>query len=71
MRCHKCRRNLPLFLFAKDNMKYKVAFWKGRMCVCRVCSFKQSKHKVVRHINGKFVIVQLSLIERLKEFFRR
>jgi hypothetical protein len=58
-------------MFAKDNMKYKVAFWRGRMCVCRVCSFKQSKHKVVRHINGKFVIVQLSLTERLKEFFRR
>ena len=70
MRCHSCRRNLPLFMFGKTRMNYRVAFWKGRMCVCRICSFKQSEHKVVRHINGKFIIVQLSLIERLKEFFR-
>ena len=71
MRCHKCKRDFPLFMFARTRMKYKVAFWRGKICVCRICSFKESEHRVVRHINGKFIIVKLSLTERLKEFFKR
>jgi len=71
MRCHNCRTNWPLFMFRKDNMKYKIAAWKGKICTCRICSFKISKEPVVRYRNKKFIIVQLSLIERLKEFFRK
>ena len=42
----------------------------GRVYVCKICNFKKSKHRVVRQLsNGKFVVVQLTLKERIKELW--
>ena len=57
-------------MFHKDNMKYKIAAWKGRICCCRICVFKQAKDSVVRYRDGKFKIVKLTFVERIKEFFK-
>jgi hypothetical protein len=42
----------------------------GRVYVCKICNFKKSKHRVVRQLsNGKFVVIQLTLKERIKELW--
>ncbi len=57
-------------MFHNNKMKYKIPAWKGKMFCCRICIFKQSKDYVVRHREGKFKIVRLTFIERIKEFFK-
>lgn len=42
----------------------------GRNRVCRICTFKNSKGMVVRWIDGKFRIVELTLKQRIKEIFK-
>lgn len=71
MKCHSCRTNWPLFMFPNNNMKYKIVAWRGKSCQCRICIFKHSRGPVVRYRDGKHRIVELSLTERLKEFFRK
>ncbi len=67
-RCYTCRINWPLFMFKKNKMKFKLVTDKGRVRNCRICVFKEAKNTVVRHRNGKFELVNLTLIQRIKEF---
>jgi hypothetical protein len=55
-------------MFKKNKMKFKLVTDKGRVRNCRICVFKEAKNTVVRHRNGKFELVNLTLIQRIKEF---
>ncbi len=58
-------------MFPNNRMKYKIAFWKGKTFCCRICIFNHSSVPVVRHIDGKFKIIKLNLLERIREFIRK
>ena len=67
--CFKCKRKLPLFMFHKQP-GYSVPACLGRVYVCRICTFKESKNSVVRQQkNGKFKVVKLTIKERIKELW--
>lgn len=55
-------------MFKKNKMKFKLTTDKGRVRNCRICVFRESKNTVVRNINSKFTLVNLTLTQRIKEF---
>ena len=40
-KCFTCDRRYPLFLFAKDRMKYQRPHDQGRVRCCRICNYKR------------------------------
>lgn len=69
-KCHSCGLTLPLFMFTTAK-RFTIPTDKGKNRVCRICNFKKSKYPVVRWLDNKFKVVQLTFKERIKEFFKR
>lgn len=65
--CMKCDRWFPLFMFKKDSRKFKLPTALGRVRNCKLCCWKDSKDTVVRWRDGQFILIKLTLKERLKE----
>lgn len=68
-RCNRCRWTLPLWMYSKA-VRFTIPTDKGRNRLCRVCTFNTSKGRIVRWIDGKFRIVELTLLQRIKEMFK-
>ena len=72
--CYQCGTKYPDFMFAKDRRKFQLPIAKGRVRICRVCTWKNisNGNRVVRYnfTTDKFEIVVLTLKQRIKEFFR-
>ena len=48
-----------------------IKFAQGRSYVCKICTFFIAKDRVCRKLDdGKFVVIQLSLKERIKELWK-
>ena len=48
-----------------------IKFAEGRSYVCKICNFYISKERVCRKTkDGKFVVIQLTLKERIQELFK-
>lgn len=48
-----------------------IKFSQGRSYVCKICTFYIARDKVCRKLdNGKFVVVQLTLKERIEELWK-
>lgn len=73
IRCQQCLVNYPNFMFNKDRRKFQLPVAKGRVRVCRVCTWKNTANgnKVVRYnfTVNKFELVILTFKQRLKELF--
>ena len=69
-RCMECRRWFPLFMYKKDSRKFQLANALGRVRNCKICCWKDSRDIVVRWRDNKFILVKLTLKERLKELFK-
>lgn len=71
-RCYCCKRIYPLFLFHKAQ-RFTIKSDLGKNRCCRICVFKEAKNPVVRWNKAikKFEIVQLTLKQRIKEFFKQ
>jgi hypothetical protein len=68
--CFNCNHKLPLFMFSKSNTP-PIKFSQGRSYVCKICTFYIARDRVCRKLdNGKFVVVQLTLKERIKELWK-
>jgi hypothetical protein len=70
--CFSCKRNLPLFLFLKDDSKYQVKAEKGKTKVCRVCNIKRSlkTNSIFARVDGKFITIEKSKIQIIKHFLK-
>jgi hypothetical protein len=70
--CFKCKRNLPLFLFLKDDSKYQVKAEKGKTKVCRLCNIKRSlkTNSIFARVEGKFITMEKSKFEIIKYFLK-
>ena len=62
--CYNCKVKLPLFLFGDS--KSPVKWCQNKAYVCKICNFIIAKDRVVRKQEGKFVVIKLSLKERIK-----
>lgn len=51
-------------------VRFTIPTDKGRNRVCRICTLKNSGGRVPRWIDGKFKMVELTLKQRIKEFFK-
>jgi hypothetical protein len=70
IRCHKCKRNKFDFLFAKNNGKFKIPAWKGRLVVCRLCvAINVLKSDYVVRYN-KLVKVENRFLMAIKNYFK-
>jgi hypothetical protein len=71
-RCYSCKRKLFLFMFTKAK-RFTIKSDLGKNRNCRVCTFKEAKNKVVRWDSEikQFKMVNLTLKERIKEFFKK
>jgi len=71
-KCFSCKRNLPLFLFLKDNSKYQVKAEKGKTKVCRLCNIKRSlkTNSIFARVDGKFITIEMSKFEIIKYFLK-
>ena len=62
-------------MFNKDKRKFKLPIAKGRVRVCKICTWKNTANnaRVVRYnfITNKFDIVVLTLRQRIKELFTK
>lgn len=62
-------------MFKKDRRKFQLPAAKGRVRVCRLCTWKNTANntRVVRYnfTTNKFDIVVLTLKQRIKELFAR
>jgi len=58
-------------MFSKA-VRFLIATDLGKVRCCRICTFKASKHPVVRWdaANKDFKIVKLTPKQRIKEFFK-
>jgi hypothetical protein len=57
-------------MFSKSNTP-PIKFSQGRSYVCKICTFYIARDRVCRKLdNGKFVVVQLTLKERIKELWK-
>ena len=70
--CYCCKRTYPLFMFHKA-IRFTIATDLGKDRCCRICVFNKAKNPVVRWnvITKDFEMVQLTLKQRIKEFFKR
>jgi hypothetical protein len=68
--CMKCNIWFPLFMFKKDSRKFKLPTALGRVRNCKLCNWKDSKNTVVRWRDGQFILIKLTLKERLKELIK-
>lgn len=68
-RCYSCKLVLPLFLFSRSTRAILKTDFK-RLRVCRICNFIKSKNKVVRCIDRKYVLVNLTIRQRINELFK-
>jgi len=66
--CYNCKLKLPLFLFGSS--KSPVKWCCNKAYVCKVCNFILAKDRVVRRQDGKFVVIKLSLKERIQELWK-
>lgn len=76
-RCFTCKRNKPLFLYGKNNMKYMLSSDKGRLVECRLCSCKRlikQKGRIARYNfdikKFEMITIKPTLINLVKEYFR-
>ncbi len=71
-RCYCCKRNYPLFMYHKAT-RFTIKSDLGKARCCRICIFKEAKNRVVRWNAPirKFELVELSLKQRIKEFFKK
>lgn len=67
-KCYNCKINYPLFMF--QHSPTPVKWCQNKAYVCKICNFFDSKNRVCRKIDGKFVVVQLSLKERIIELWK-
>ncbi len=68
-RCYRCKLQLPLFMFGKSK-RANLSYDKKHLRTCRVCTFRMASEPVVRFKEGKYHVVQLTMIERLKELLK-
>jgi hypothetical protein len=57
-------------MFKKDSRKFKLPTALGRVRNCKLCNWKDSKNTVVRWRDGQFILIKLTLKERLKELIK-
>jgi len=70
--CTRCKRWFPLFMFKTDIRKYQLKTAMGKVMSCRLCIWKESgRGSVVRWRVNDFEIVNLSFIDRIKEFLKK
>lgn len=68
--CFICKRNLPLFMYHRDDSKYKRESNKGKCIECRFCALKRIEidKGIMQRIDGKFQFVE---VNKLKYFFNK
>ena len=66
----KCSRWFPLFMFKKDSRKFQLPTALGRVRNCKLCNWKDSRDTVVRWRDNKFILIKLTLKERLRELIK-
>jgi hypothetical protein len=68
-RCYRCKLQLPLFMFGKAK-RANLSYDQRHLRTCKVCTFLMTYEPVVRFKEGKYHVVQLTMIERLKELLK-
>jgi hypothetical protein len=56
-------------MFGKSK-RANLSYDKKHLRTCRVCTFRMASEPVVRFKEGKYHVVQLTMIERLKELLK-
>ena len=73
IKCQQCNKTYPNIMYKKDKRKFKLPIAKGRVRVCRICTWNNiaNGNRVVRFNfeTNKFDIVVLTFKQRLKELF--
>ena len=73
--CQQCKIKYPNVMYRKDRRVYQLAAAKGKVRVCRICTWKNTSNnnEVVRYNfdTNKFDIVTLTFKQRLKELFSK
>lgn len=73
--CQQCGSKYPNIMYKKDRRKFQLPIAKGRVRVCRICTWKNTanNNRVVRYnfTTNKFDIVTLTFKQRLKELFSK
>ena len=68
-KCYNCKCNYPLFMF--QHSPSPVKWCQNKAYVCKICEFFITKNRVCRKTkDGKFVVIQLSLKERIQELWK-
>jgi hypothetical protein len=71
--CISCGKNRPMFMYHKDDSKYKIKANKGKTIECRFCSLKRNLNDkgFTHRIDGKFTFTQATKKQIILNFFKR